>query len=74
MQAATKSIESLLSEDLDVKVLVLLHSYRGRVLDRNTIFNHYCGEVYFPTAARETSIFLSSENASRLIPRHRPSS
>jgi DNA-binding response OmpR family regulator len=32
----------------DVKVLVLLHSHRGRVLDRNTIFNHCWGEDYFP--------------------------
>jgi DNA-binding response OmpR family regulator len=32
----------------DVKVLLLLHSYRGRVLDRNTIFNHCWGEDYFP--------------------------
>ena len=34
----------------DVKVLVLLHSYRGRVLDRNTIFNHCWGEDYFPNS------------------------
>ena len=32
----------------DVKVLLLLHTYRGRVLDRNTIFNHCWGEDYFP--------------------------
>jgi two-component system alkaline phosphatase synthesis response regulator PhoP len=32
----------------DVKVLLLLHSCRGRVLDRNTIFNHCWGEDYFP--------------------------
>ena len=31
-----------------MKVLVLLHSYRGRVLDRNTIFNHCWSEDYFP--------------------------
>ena len=34
----------------DVKVLVLLHSYRGRVLDRNTIFNHCWGDDYFPNS------------------------
>ncbi len=34
----------------DVKVLVLLHSHRGRVLDRNTIFNHCWGEDYFPNS------------------------
>jgi DNA-binding response OmpR family regulator len=32
----------------DVKLLVLLHSHRGRVLDRNTIFNHCWGEDYLP--------------------------
>jgi DNA-binding response OmpR family regulator len=32
----------------DVKVLVLLHSHPGRVLDRNTILNHCWGEDYFP--------------------------
>lgn len=34
----------------DVKLLELLHSYRGRVLDRNTIFNHCWGEDYFPNS------------------------
>jgi DNA-binding response OmpR family regulator len=34
----------------DVKVLVLLHTHRGRVLDRNTIFNHCWGEDYFPNS------------------------
>lgn len=34
----------------DVKVLELLHSHRGRVLDRNTIFNHCWGEDYFPNS------------------------
>lgn len=34
----------------DVKVLVLLYSHRGRVLDRNTIFNHCWGEDYFPNS------------------------
>jgi DNA-binding response OmpR family regulator len=34
----------------DVKVLVLLHSHRGRVLDRNTIFNHCWGDDYFPNS------------------------
>lgn len=34
----------------DVKVLVLLYSYRGRVLDRNTILNHCWGEDYFPNS------------------------
>jgi DNA-binding response OmpR family regulator len=34
----------------DVKLLELLHSHRGRVLDRNTIFNHCWGEDYFPNS------------------------
>ena len=34
----------------DVKVLELLHSNRGRVLDRNTILNHCWGEDYFPNS------------------------
>jgi DNA-binding response OmpR family regulator len=34
----------------DVKVLELLHSHRGRVLDRNTIFNHCWGANYFPNS------------------------
>jgi DNA-binding response OmpR family regulator len=34
----------------DVKVLVLLYSNRGRVLDRNTIFNYCWGEDYFPNS------------------------
>ena len=34
----------------DVKLLELLHSYRGRVLDRNTIFNQCWGEDYFPNS------------------------
>ena len=34
----------------DVKLLELLHAYRGRVLDRNTIFNHCWGEDYFPNS------------------------
>ena len=34
----------------DVKVLELLHSHRGRVLDRNTILNHCWGEDYFPNS------------------------
>jgi DNA-binding response OmpR family regulator len=32
----------------DVKLLALLYSHRGRVLDRNAIFNHCWGEDYFP--------------------------
>lgn len=34
----------------DVKLLELLYSYRGRVLDRNTIFNQCWGEDYFPNS------------------------
>lgn len=34
----------------DVKLLELLYSYRGRVLDRNTIFNQCWGEHYFPNS------------------------
>jgi DNA-binding response OmpR family regulator len=34
----------------DVKLLELLHSHRGRVLDRNTLFNHCWGEDYFPNS------------------------
>jgi DNA-binding response OmpR family regulator len=34
----------------DVKLLTLLHSHRGRVLDRNTIFNYCWGEDYFPNS------------------------
>jgi len=34
----------------DVKLLMLLYSSRGRVLDRNTIFNHCWGEDYFPNS------------------------
>jgi DNA-binding response OmpR family regulator len=34
----------------DVKLLELLHSYRGRVLDRNTILNQCWGEDYFPSS------------------------
>jgi two-component system alkaline phosphatase synthesis response regulator PhoP len=34
----------------DVKLLQLLFSHRGRVLDRNTIFNHCWGEDYFPNS------------------------
>jgi DNA-binding response OmpR family regulator len=34
----------------DVKLLELLHAHRGRVLDRNTIFNHCWGEDYFPNS------------------------
>lgn len=34
----------------DVKLLELLHSCRGRVLDRNTIFNHCWSEDYFPNS------------------------
>jgi len=34
----------------DVKVLELLHSHRGRVLDRNTILNCCWGEDYFPNS------------------------
>jgi DNA-binding response OmpR family regulator len=34
----------------DVKLLELLYSHRGRVLDRNTIFNHCWGEDYFPNS------------------------
>jgi DNA-binding response OmpR family regulator len=34
----------------DVKLLDLLHTHRGRVLDRNTIFNHCWGEDYFPNS------------------------
>lgn len=32
----------------DVKILEVLHSNRGKVLDRNTIFNHCWGIDYFP--------------------------
>jgi DNA-binding response OmpR family regulator len=34
----------------DVKLLELLYANRGRVLDRNTIFNHCWGEDYFPNS------------------------
>lgn len=34
----------------DVKLLQLLYACRGRVLDRNTIFNHCWGEEYFPNS------------------------
>jgi DNA-binding response OmpR family regulator len=34
----------------DVKVLEMLHASRGRVLDRNAIFNHCWGEDYFPNS------------------------
>ncbi len=34
----------------DVKLLELLHSRRGQVLDRNTIFNHCWGEDYLPSS------------------------
>lgn len=34
----------------DVKVLELLHANRGRVLDRNSIFNHCWGDDYFPNS------------------------
>lgn len=34
----------------DVQILELLHRNAGRVLDRNTIFNHSWGEDYFPNS------------------------
>jgi DNA-binding response OmpR family regulator len=34
----------------DVQILELLHRNTGRVLDRNTIFNHAWGEDYFPNS------------------------
>lgn len=34
----------------DVRILELLHRNAGRVLDRNTIFNHSWGEDYFPNS------------------------
>jgi DNA-binding response OmpR family regulator len=34
----------------DVKLLTLLYSHRGRVLDRNTIFSHCWGEDHFPNS------------------------
>lgn len=34
----------------DIRILELLHRNAGRVLDRNTIFNHSWGEDYFPNS------------------------
>lgn len=34
----------------DVKILELLHAHRGKVLDRNTLFNHCWGIDYFPNS------------------------
>jgi len=34
----------------DVKILELLHAHRGKVLDRNTIFNRCWGIDYFPNS------------------------
>lgn len=34
----------------DVTILQLFHQHQGKVLDRNTIFNHCWGEDYFPNS------------------------
>jgi DNA-binding response OmpR family regulator len=47
---ARRSDETIELSLRDVKLLVLLYSHRGRVLDRNTIFNHCWGEDYFPNS------------------------
>lgn len=47
---ATRGEQTIELSLRDVQILELLHQNAGRVLDRNTIFNHSWGEDYFPNS------------------------
>jgi two-component system, OmpR family, alkaline phosphatase synthesis response regulator PhoP len=47
---ATRGEQTIELSLRDVQILELLHRNAGRVLDRNTIFNHSWGEDYFPNS------------------------
>jgi two-component system, OmpR family, alkaline phosphatase synthesis response regulator PhoP len=47
---ATRGEQAIELSLRDIRILELLHRNAGRVLDRNTIFNHSWGEDYFPNS------------------------
>lgn len=47
---ATRGEQTIELSLRDVRILELLYRNAGRVLDRNTIFNHSWGEDYFPNS------------------------
>jgi len=47
---ATRGSQTIELSLRDIQILELLHRNAGRVLDRNTIFNHSWGEDYFPNS------------------------
>jgi len=47
---ATRGEQAIELSLRDIRILELLHRNAGRVLNRNTIFNHSWGEDYFPNS------------------------